>query len=107
MIKDLNSFFDEYVQQPQNGVGETSYWHYILFYCQNSINIKLYLGITDRVYSGADRHAAYIFGGIMSLTWCLAEISTRFLALGIQTQHQYLTTAVISSCPPQVHHFSN
>ena len=82
LIADLPLFLDEAerLAPPSADGGAPSYWLDIVFTCQNSPDIKLYLRIADGLYSGAELHFAFLCGGMVGRAWCNAEIVTRFLA---------------------------
>ena len=100
LIKVLNRFLNEcekLFSQIENS--EATYWCDILFNDQNHPDMKLYLGIADGLYSAAERHFAFLFGGMMARARCIAEIITRFLAalkvMGLWKECQDNTDAVI------------
>ncbi len=100
LIGHLPQFLDACEEMvPTSPNGETTYWMDILFTCQNSHDIKLYLSIADGLYSGAEFHFAFLFGGMLSRAWCNAEIVARFVAalksLGLWTESQDRTDAII------------
>jgi hypothetical protein len=98
LIEILPLFLDA-CEQEVLAEDDTTLWLDILFTDQNSHDIKLYLKIADQLYSEAELHFAFIFGGLLSRAWCISEIITRFrsflIRLGLWKEGQDNTQAVI------------
>ena len=100
LIKDMPLFLDAYekVAVPCAN-GETTYWFDVLISDQNSSDITRSLGIADGLYSEAERHTAWLCGGMLTRAWCISEIVTRLLAvlnaLGLWIKGQDNTDAII------------
>lgn len=98
LIRDLPQFLDACKKEVVDEF-ETTLWLDILFNCQNSPDIKLYLKIANGLYTGAELHFAFLFGGLLTRAWCISEIVTRYRSAltksGLWKEGQDNTEAVI------------
>ena len=100
---DANLYLDEFEKtDPPDAGTEATYWLDVLFIDQNRPGIDLSLATCGRLYAGADRHMAFVSSGMLSRSWCLFELLTRFLsalhALGLTAadgQHDADADAVL------------